>query len=88
MKLKINDEYYCDEEDNPVEFDRALKLTSKRMIKLYNESECIVTFGGIPDLDVYTLEGGDWMPEPVPERDLILAEAETNAYELYMSLQE
>lgn len=88
MKLKINNKYYCDENGNPIEFDRALKLTSKRMIKLYTNEECIVTFGGIPDLDVYTLEGGDWMPEPVPERDLILAEAETNAYELYMSLQE
>lgn len=88
MKLKINNEYYCDEEGNPVEFDSAMKLTSKAMVKLYTNSECICTFGGIPDLDAYVLDGGDWTPEPATERDLILAEAETNAFELYMSLQE
>lgn len=88
MKLKINDEYYCDEDGNPVEFDMAIKYLSKSMVKLFVNAECICTFGGIKDFDAFTLEDGDWTDEPMPERDLILAEAETNAFELYMSLQE
>ena len=89
MKLKINNEYFTDAEGTPFEFSAAIKNDQEGTVKLFDDANvCMITIGGIPDFSEYVLEGGDWTPAPVPEREQILAEADANAYELFLALQE